>query len=354
MGARFWRFSRERGQSRDCTDARGDRPIFAYHRAAAALLVTAYSISYGVFQLIYGQLAGRIGKVRTIVLSLCPFALGTIGCAAVDSFSSLMPLRVVTGMFAAGVIPTSLVEIGDRFPFVQPPRAIAFFLSLATSGQALGIVIGGIVAQFLSYRYLLARYKVLLRLRFVWLIYALVLCEGLVFFGEFTLLGIYGVKQLHLSYFVIGLLTATYSLGAFVGSRTIARAISRVGTGRMPILGAGIMTLSFGVIWAWQTVAGLAIGFVVFGFGFSYCHATLQTHATDLLPTGRATAMSLFAFSLFIGGGIGPMLTGYIYDAMGMRWLLGVVTVGMGVFAVGCLLLVRTPKNSDEQPTLAV
>ncbi|WP_274436448.1 MFS transporter [Alicyclobacillus sp. ALC3] len=355
--------------------------------SAAALLVTAYSIPYGVFQLGYGPLADRIGKVRTILVALCLFGVGTIGCAVVHTFASLMVLRFVTGMFAAGVIPTSLAEIGDRFPVSERPKAIAFFMSLSTSGQALGIVIGGIVAQFLSYRYLfmilglaafpalltflrqrtvekqqqtavpppvLARYKVLLRRRFAWLIYALVLCEGLIFFGGFTFLGVYGVKELHLSYFVIGLLTATYSLGAFVGSRTISRALTRVGTGRMPIIGAAIMTCAFGIIWAWPAVIALTAGFVILGFGFSYCHSTLQTHATDLLPNARATAMSLFAFSLFLGSGLGPMFTGYIYAGLGMNWLLGVVTIGMFAFMLGCVSLVRPPKSLAEETPMAL
>lgn len=355
--------------------------------SAAALLVTAYSIPYGVFQLGYGPMADRIGKVRTILIALCLFAVGTIGCAVVHTFTSLIVLRFVTGMFAAGIIPTSLAEIGDRFSLGERPRAIAFFMSLSTSGQALGIVIGGIVAQFLSYRYLflilglaafpallvflrqkageqqlspaaappvLSRYKVLLRRRFAWLIYALVLCEGLIFFGGFTFLGVYGVKELHLSYFVIGLLTATYSLGAFVGSRTISRALARLGAGRMPIFGAAIMTCAFGIIWLWPAVAALTTGFVILGFGFSYCHSTLQTHATDLLPNARATAMSLFAFSLFLGSGLGPMLTGYIYAGLGMHWMLGAVTVGMALFTLGCVSLVRPPKSVDQQTTVAL
>lgn len=356
--------------------------------ANAALLVTVYSIPYGVFQLGYGPLADRIGKVRTIVVALCLFGLGTIGCAVVHSFTSLMVLRFVTGTFAAGIIPTSLAEIGDRFTLGERPRAIAFFMSLSTSGQALGIVIGGIVAQVLSYRYLFlilglaafpallmflfqregdnqrppavvappmhTRYKVLLRRRFAWLIYALVLCEGLLFFAGFTFLGVYGVKQLHLSYFVIGLLTATYSLGAFFGSRTIERVLGRIGSGLMPIVGATIMTCAFAIIWAWPAVVALTAGFIILGFGFSYCHSTLQTHATDLLPNARATAMSLFAFSLFLGSGIGPMLAGYIYGGLGMHSLLGMVTAGMALFTFGCLTLVRPPKNADHEAAIGL
>ena len=345
--------------------------------SAAALLVTAYSIPYGLFQLVYGPLADRFGKIRTILLSLGLFSVGTIACGFVYTFSWLMVLRIITGVFAAGIIPTTLAQIGDKFEISDRPRAIAFFMSLATSGQAMGIVIGGLVAQFFSYRLLfiiigvatvptllalfrqrhgetrqhpnyiplLLRYSSLFHNRRAWLIYGLVLCEGFVFFAGFTFLGVYGVFELHLSYLVIGLLTATYSLGAFAGSRTIAWVLHRIGTSRMPIVGATLMTLGFALVWGWVSVVALTAGFIVMGFGFSYCHSALQTYATDLLPNGRATAVSVFAFSLFLGSGLGPMAGGQIFDAYGVNAMLGSVTIGMAIFAVLCATLLFTSVN---------
>ncbi|MCL6593136.1 MAG: MFS transporter, partial [Alicyclobacillus sp.] len=64
----------------------------------AGLLVTGYTLPYGVCQLAYGPLADRIGKVRTITLALALFALGTIACSAVHTYTSLLVLRVVTGV----------------------------------------------------------------------------------------------------------------------------------------------------------------------------------------------------------------------------------------------------------------
>ncbi|MCL6452670.1 MAG: MFS transporter [Alicyclobacillus sp.] len=364
--------------------------------AAAGLLVTAYSIPYGLFQLIYGPIADRIGKVSTILISLCLFAAGTVVCGVVHTFPALMALRVVTGMFAAGIIPTTLAQIGDRFEMRERPRAIAFFMSLSTSGQAMGIVIGGLAAQFVSYRVLFLvlgiaaiptllamlrqrtqpslprspgesggaeqegtrgrmearplplreRYRAIARQRRAWLVYGLVCCEGLVFYGGFTYLGVYGVTTLHLQYLVVGLLTATYSAGAFFGSRTITRVLQRVGSTRMPVFGASLMTAGFVLVWAWQSLLGLTLGFVVLGFGFSYCHSTLQTYATDLLPGGRATAVSLFAFSLFLGSGLGPILFGDILDSSGMHAMLASVMVAMAAFGAVCLTLTRRGRGA--------
>jgi predicted MFS family arabinose efflux permease len=341
--------------------------------SSAALLVTAYSIPYGLFQLVYGPIADRFGKVKTILLSLCLFAVGTIACGFVDSFAWLLALRFITGMFAAGIIPTTLALIGDQYTVTERPRAIAFFMSLSTSGQALGIVIGGLVAQFASFSVLFIllgivalpavwslfvqrkqveaqteqtlplrlRYAALLKNRRAWLIYALVFSEGFMFFSGFTFLGVYGVTSLQLSYLAIGLLTAIYSAGAFVGSRTITRVLERIGTQRMPLFGSILMALGFAVIWGWANVAALSVGFIVLGFGFSYCHSTLQTYATDLLPQGRATAVSVFAFSLFLGSGLGPVAGGKIYDLFGVSAMLGASTAGMAIFSLMCVSLLK-------------
>ncbi|MEH7197475.1 MFS transporter [Priestia megaterium] len=343
--------------------------------ANAALLVTAYSIPYGVCQLFYGPLAEKFGKITTILLSLCLFAIGTIICGMVHAYSWLLVFRILTGVFAAGIIPTTLAQIGDWFERSERPRAIAFFMSVSTTGQALGIVIGGLVAQFFSYRILFIllglacipsiiaiyrerervdekpiqtesttfyqRYIELFRNKKSWQVYGLVLCEGLVFYGGFTFLGVYGVTTLHLSYLTIGLLTATYSVGAFFGSKTISKVLSHIGTEKMPMLGSALMIFGFGVIWGWQSVISLTLGFIILGLGFSYCHSTLQTFATDLLPKGRATAVSVFAFSLFLGSGLGPVGLGKIFDTYSSNVLLGTVTIGSALFCCLCMTLLK-------------
>ena len=345
-----------------------------------ALLVTAYSIPYGVCQLFYGALAEKLGKITIILVSFCLFAIGTIMCGIVHTYSWLLVLRVLTGAFAAGIIPTTLAQIGDWFERSERPRAIAFFMSVSTTGQALGIVIGGLVAQFFSYRILFIllgvacipslisiyrgrdrvapkpiktesipfyqRYRELFRNRKSWQIYGLVLCEGLVFFGGFTFLGVYGVTTLHLSYLTIGILTATYSVGAVVGSKTISRMLAHIAAEKMPMLGSALMILGFGIIWVLPSVVALTIGFIILGLGFSYCHSTLQTFATDLLLNGRAIAVSMFAFSLFLGSGLGPIGLGKIFDAYGSSVLLGIVTIGTAVFCCLCMVLL---KKSDKR-----
>jgi predicted MFS family arabinose efflux permease len=54
-------------------------------------------------------------------------------------------------------------------------------------------------------------------------------------------------------------------------------------------------------------------------------HATLQTHATQMAPQARGLAITLFAFGLFLSQAIGVALCGVVIEAIGYRWLFGIL-----------------------------
>src|ERR1700704_3910908 len=84
---------------------------------AAAIVISAYALPYGLFQLLYGPIGDRIGKLRVMAASLMVFSFGTFGCAFVPSIPVLATLRFLTGVVAAAVVPMSLGYIGDKFPY---------------------------------------------------------------------------------------------------------------------------------------------------------------------------------------------------------------------------------------------
>ena len=79
------------------------------------------------------------------------------------------------------------------------------------------------------------------------------------------------------------------------------------------------MTVLAGFAWMtaisdWR-MAGLAN--VLLGFGFFLVHNTLQTNATQMAPDARGSAVSLFAFCLFMGQAAGIALLGLVLDRAG-------------------------------------
>jgi predicted MFS family arabinose efflux permease len=85
------------------------------------------------------------------------------------------------------------------------------------------------------------------------------------------------------------------------------------------------------VLGNWQAVIPAVI---MLGAGFALCHTTLQTRATELSTTARGTAISLFAFSLFLGSGVGTAALGIVLDHRGYDGVLLLSGVALGLVAL--------------------
>lgn len=118
----------------------------------AAIVVSAFALPYGLFQLFYGPIGDRVGKIRVMVACLACFSLATFACGFAPSLRVFALLRFFTGVFAAAIIPMSLGYIGDTFPFETRQIALGRFMSAVMMGQILGAVIGGVFAQYLGWR----------------------------------------------------------------------------------------------------------------------------------------------------------------------------------------------------------
>ena len=76
------------------------------------------------------------------------------------------------------------------------------------------------------------------------------------------------------------------------------------------------------------------LGTLVLGLGTYLYHSTLQTHATQLTTSARGTAVSLFAFSLFLGQAIGSALAGWAFDHFGPATMLLPAAVALPTIGV--------------------
>lgn len=344
---------------------------FQIRGSTAGLLVTAYSIPYGLFQLCYGPLAEKIGKVRTIILAIALYGISTIICGFVSSFKWLLILRFVSGMFAAGIIPIALAHIGDSVEFSERQQALGAFFSMSTSGQVMGMVIGGAISQFLNWQMffiilgviailaalliskqhnsiseeslksdlaLKEQYRLLFSRKGTFILYGVVFCEGITLFAGLAFLGLYINETFGLSYSISGLILALFSASAFVSSFFISKIAQKMGQTNMPFLGALFMAAGIGTICLSPTIIALCIGLILAGGGYCICHTTLQTYATELLPQARATAMSFFSFSVFLGSGLGPFWLGYIYDVDGASIMLESLAISLFGLALLCLI----------------
>lgn len=74
---------------------------------------------------------------------------------------------------------------------------------------------------------------------------------------------------------------------------------------------------------------------LVGGFGFFMFHNTMQANATQMVPTARGTAVSLFASALFLGQSVGVLLAASLIDRIGTGTVIamgGVVMIAVGLY----------------------
>jgi predicted MFS family arabinose efflux permease len=321
---------------------------------STAVIVSAYTIPYGLFQLVYGPLSDRIGKLKVITGAMAAFAVGTAACAFVPNIAILALLRFLTGMVAAGIIPVSLAYIGDNFAYEERQTAIGRYLSAVILGQVLGGSLGGIFGEYLSWRDIFLLFGVVslaiaalmwhrshrlpkeqhrisspLGLATFQPYYQLmtqaiartviigVFVEGFFIFGAFPYLGAFLKNRYNLSYLIIGLMLTGFGLGGLIYSSAVKWLVRKLGERGLIGVGGWLVCAGYLLITAfhnWMLFIPLNI---LTGFGYYMMHNTLQTKATELSPEARGTAVSLFAFSLFIGQGIGAAVFGRIVDNSG-------------------------------------
>jgi MFS family permease len=99
--------------------------------ASASIIITSYMLPFGLFQLLYGYLAERLGKRQVITFSISLFTIATALCAFAFAIPDLAVYRALTGMFAAAIMPVSLALIGDLFPMEERQSAIGSFMGIS-------------------------------------------------------------------------------------------------------------------------------------------------------------------------------------------------------------------------------
>ncbi|MFI6357275.1 MFS transporter [Streptomyces sp. NPDC050743] len=117
-------------------------------------VVTGYALAFGSLLLLGGRIADLVGRKVTFLVGLAGFAAASMVAGAAHSFLMLVTARVIQGMFAALLAPSTLSLLTTTFTD-QRERAKAFTIanSVALAGGAVGLVLGGALTQYLDWRW---------------------------------------------------------------------------------------------------------------------------------------------------------------------------------------------------------
>ena len=119
-------------------------------------IVTAYSLSFGSLLLFCGRLADLIGRKTTFLTGLAGFAAASAIGGASTSFTMLVTARACQGVFAALLAPSALSLLTTTFTDPRERgKAFGVFGAVAASGSALGLLVGGALTSYASWRWCL-------------------------------------------------------------------------------------------------------------------------------------------------------------------------------------------------------
>ncbi|TWD84511.1 EmrB/QacA subfamily drug resistance transporter [Kribbella amoyensis] len=119
-------------------------------------VVTAYTLAFGALLLLGGRIADYTGRKRTFVIGLLGFA----GASAIGGLAPnqelLFAARALQGAFAALMAPAALSLVTVTFTeSKERARAFGVFGALAGGGAAIGLIAGGVLTEYTSWRWCL-------------------------------------------------------------------------------------------------------------------------------------------------------------------------------------------------------
>jgi predicted MFS family arabinose efflux permease len=275
--------------------------------------------------------------VRTMRLTLLLAGVFTLASALSGSPAVLTVLRGLTGGFFGAAYPATLIYLGDTVPAAVRQRDIARLMVGVAMGTALALVGAGILSDSLSWRlafvvtgmaslvlvWMLRRlpepklgYRpasflepllTISRSRITLLVLLFAFIEGAVLLGGLTLLPP-AVEHTGATATLSGAVTGVYGISVLTGAWLVGRLSTRWHPSILIGLGGATAALGCALLAFSQEPATAVVVAVLFGLAWTSMHSSLQTWATEVLPSARATVVSLFAGSLFVGSALAAVL----------------------------------------------
>ena len=119
-------------------------------------VITAYALAFGSLLLLGGRISDLFGRKWTFLTGLIGFAVASAAGGAAQSFGLLITARAAQGVFGALLAPAALSLLATTF--VEPSergKAFGVFGALAGSGAGVGLLLGGVLTEYLSWRWCL-------------------------------------------------------------------------------------------------------------------------------------------------------------------------------------------------------
>ena len=124
--------------------------------ASRQWVITAYALAFGGLLLLGGRLSDLLGRKWTFIAGLIGFSVASAIGGSAQSFEVLVLARALQGAFGAILAPAALSILTTTFSDPdERGKAFAIFGAISGAGAAVGLLLGGALTEYLSWRWCL-------------------------------------------------------------------------------------------------------------------------------------------------------------------------------------------------------
>jgi EmrB/QacA subfamily drug resistance transporter len=124
------------------------------HPLDLKLALISYLLSLAVFIPISGWLADKYGPNRLFLSAVCLFTLSSLACGCATTLEQLILFRMLQGMGSSLSVPIARLILLRSFERHELIRNMSFVITIASLGNMLGPLFGGIIASHFSWRWI--------------------------------------------------------------------------------------------------------------------------------------------------------------------------------------------------------
>ena len=342
--------------------------------AQAVQLVAIYALFYAFGQPLWGLLSDRLGRLTVLRTALLGAVLGAVASTLFITYLPLLVVRAFTGFMFGALYPTLLTLLGDTRTGIDRARGLSDLQIYSSLGATLATLGAGAVATFVDWRLVfglpalgaaailfalakvaappVVRGRFQLRRAFTGAavgLFAIALVEGMVLLGALTYI-VPALQHAGVGIGLAGLLATGYAVGVILGARAMKILVHRFSRTQLICAGGSVLTLACGISMLWPVPAVVTVTAALIGVANAVMHSSMQGWATDVAPQARATTVSLFAASLFLGGSLGNFATASLAETGNYAAIFGYGLLLSAVLTAAATIGHATWKRRHGEP----
>ena len=117
-------------------------------------VISGYLVSMTVTTPVYGKLGDLFGRRKMMMIALATFTVGSVICGFATSLLMLIVARVIQGLGAGGLLSLGQAIVGDLIPPRERGRYQGYFSGMYALASVFGPVLGGVLTQYISWRWI--------------------------------------------------------------------------------------------------------------------------------------------------------------------------------------------------------